>query len=107
MRPPSSSRTRASASNAVLPMSVSAFHRGQQVVSPLQVVRLAAGQERSMGSQRGGAYKAYSLSASAGEMLESPLPGPAFGRGSRSADLCPLTEPLRQHAPWHPGADDG
>src|SRR4029077_11307662 len=39
-----------------------------------------------------------------GEMLKHPLPDTAFGPTAEpSVDLCPLTEPLRQIAPWHPG----
>ena len=38
------------------------------------------------------------------EMLKHPLPATTFGPTAEpSVDLCPLTEPLRQIAPWHPG----
>ena len=39
-----------------------------------------------------------------GEMLKHPLPHTAFGPTAEpQVDLCPVAEPLRQIAPWHPG----
>ena len=40
-----------------------------------------------------------------GEMLKHPVPHTAFGPTAKpQVDLCPVAEPLRQIAPWHPGA---
>src|SRR6476659_4643025 len=112
------------------------LHRGQQVVRPLQVVCLAAGQEEvdrvaqrvdqgvDLGAQSAAlapdcvvltsffwapalcwwartmvlSIIAYSLSASAARCwnIRSQTAEP-------SVELCPLTEQLRQIAPWHPG----
>jgi hypothetical protein len=37
-----------------------------------------------------------------GEMPKHPLPHPAFGPTAEpQMDFCPVTEPLRQIAPWH------
>ena len=47
---------------------------------------------------------AYSLSASAARCWNIRSQTPLLAqRLNRSVDLCPLTEPLRQIAPWHPG----
>ena len=57
-----------------------------------------------MGAHNGAVDHRIFVVGICGEMLKYPLPHPAFGPTTEpQMDLCPVTEPLRQIAPWHAG----
>ena len=57
-----------------------------------------------MGAHNGAVDHRIFVVGVGGEMLKYPLPHTAFGPTAEpQVDLCPVTEPLRQIAPRHPG----
>ena len=141
----SGSRTRASASDALSAISVSASIVGSRWSAPTRscasppvrkksiglpsastrewILVLSPPRERPMawsspffwapaamlvGAQHGAVDHRVFVIGVGYEMLKHPLPDTTFGPTAEpSVDLCPLTEPLRQIALWHPGTDSG